>query len=50
MCWLMSDWFRKKVPVWPHMRPKGGEAGGILVLHLDGHAKYAGGRPIDNFR
>ena len=49
-CWLMSDWFRKKVPVWPHMRPKGGEAGGILVLHLDGHVKYTVGRPIDNFR
>ena len=49
-CWLMSDWFRKKVPVWPHMRPKGGAAGGILVLHLDGHVKYTVGRPIDSFQ
>jgi len=50
MCWLMSDWFRKKVPVWPHMRPMGGQGGGILVLHLDGHVKYTVGRPIDNFQ
>ena len=49
-CWLMSDWFRKKCPVWPHMRPKGGEAGGILVLHLDGHVKYAVGEPGQNFQ
>jgi prepilin-type N-terminal cleavage/methylation domain-containing protein len=45
-CWLMSDWFRKKCPIWPHKR---GKSEGILVLHLDGHIKFATGAPIDNF-
>ncbi len=49
-CWLMSDWFRKKCPIWPHKRPKGGAAGGILVSFLDGHVKYTVGRPIDSYR
>jgi prepilin-type N-terminal cleavage/methylation domain-containing protein len=49
-CWLMSDWFRKKCPTWPHMRPKGGEGGGILVLHLDSHVKYNAGQPINYYK
>lgn len=46
-CWLMSDWFRKKCPVWPHKRDK---AGGIIVLFLDGHVKFIGGEPVNSFK
>jgi len=46
-CWLLSDWFRKKCPVWPHKRDKGG---GILVQYLDGHVKFMAGEPINSFK
>lgn len=46
-CWLMSDWFRRLCPVWPHQRDK---AAGILVLHLDGHVKFIAGEPVRSFK
>ncbi len=46
-CWLMTDWFRKNCPTWPHQRDK---AGGILVLYLDGHVKFIAGEPINSFK
>jgi prepilin-type N-terminal cleavage/methylation domain-containing protein len=48
--WIMSDWFRKNVPIWPHMRSNGGSGGGLLVLHLDNSVCYTLGQPISNFR
>jgi len=45
--WLMSDWFRKKCPVWPHQRSK---AAGILVQYLDGHVEFIAGEPINSFK
>jgi prepilin-type N-terminal cleavage/methylation domain-containing protein/prepilin-type processing-associated H-X9-DG protein len=45
--WLLSDWFRKKCPTWPHNRGKGG---GILVAFLDGHVKFLGGEPVRNYQ
>jgi prepilin-type N-terminal cleavage/methylation domain-containing protein len=50
--WLMSDWFRMMAPKWPHMRydPCAGGAGGLLVLHLDGHAKFVSGLPKTRYR
>jgi len=32
--WLLSSWFRRLCPVWPHMRPKADQGGGILVARL----------------
>jgi len=46
-CWLMSDWFRKQCPVWPHQR---GKAAGILAQHLDGHVKFIAGEPIKSYK
>ena len=46
-CWLLSDWFRKKCPTWPHKRDK---AGGILVQFVDGHVKFISGEPINSFK
>ena len=46
-CWLMSDWFRKECPVWPHKR---GKAEGILILYLDGHVKFVAGQPVNSFK
>lgn len=48
--WLMSDWFRRMCPDWPHMRGKGDQGGGILVLRLDNSVKFHVGRPIDNYQ
>jgi prepilin-type N-terminal cleavage/methylation domain-containing protein len=45
-CWLMSDWFRKQCPVWPHQRQK---SGGILVLFLDSHVKFIAGAPSNSY-
>jgi len=50
VCWLMSSWFRRLCPVWPHMRRKGDEGGGILVLRLDGAVNYITGKPKDSYR
>lgn len=49
--WLMSDWFRKGCPKWPHgyNSPKGGGNGGINVLHVDGHIKFITGKPKDTY-
>jgi prepilin-type N-terminal cleavage/methylation domain-containing protein len=49
-CWILSDWFRKNVPLWPHMRANGGSGGGILVLRLDNSVAYTTGQPMVNFR
>jgi len=49
-CWILSDWFRKNVPIWPHMRNNGGAGGGILVLRLDNAVAYTTGQPVVNFR
>jgi prepilin-type N-terminal cleavage/methylation domain-containing protein len=49
-CWIMSDWFRKNVPIWPHMRSNGGSGGGILVLRMDNSVAYTTGQPIANFQ
>ena len=46
-CWLMSDWFRKQCPTWPHKRDK---AGGIVVLFLDSHVKFISGEPVRSFK
>lgn len=46
-CWLMSDWFRRECPVWPHQR---GKAQGIIVQFLDGHVKFISGEPIRSFK
>ena len=46
-CWLLSDWFRKLCPTWPHQRGKGA---GILVLYLDGHVKFISGEPVRSFK
>lgn len=46
-CWLLSDWFRKNCPTWPHKR---GKAQGILVQYVDGHVKFIGGQPIQSFK
>jgi hypothetical protein len=45
----MSSWFRRLCPVWPHMRRKGDEGGGILVLRLDGAVIYVAGQPKDSY-
>ena len=37
--WLMSDWVRKDVPVFPHME-KGGWGGGRNVLFVDGSVQF----------
>lgn len=37
--WLMSDWVRKNVPVFPHME-KGGWGGGRNVLFLDSSVRF----------
>jgi len=49
-CWLMSSWFRRLCPTWPHMRPKADKGGGILVARLDGAVCYTPGQPISNYR
>ena len=49
-CWLMSSWFRRLCPIWPHMRCKGDEGGGILVTRLDGAVNYTSGQPKDSYR
>ena len=49
-CWLMSSWFRRLCPTWPHMRPKADLGGGILVSRLDGSVAYTPGQPISNYR
>ena len=49
-CWILSDWFRKSVPVWPHLRTNGGSGGGLLVLRLDNSVAYTSGQPVVNFR
>jgi prepilin-type N-terminal cleavage/methylation domain-containing protein len=46
-CWILSDWFRKKCPTWPHSR---GKSQGILVQFVDGHVKFLSGAPIDSFK
>jgi len=46
-CWMLSDWFRKKCPMWPHKR---GKADGILVQYLDGHVKFVTGAPSKSFK
>jgi hypothetical protein len=47
--WVMSDWFKQGIAVWPHMR-RGGPTGGILVLRLEGSVRHDFGRPRDNYR
>ena len=37
--WLMSDWVRQNVPVFPHME-KGGWGGGRNVLFTDTHVQF----------
>jgi len=49
-CWLMSRWFRRLCPLWPHMRRSGAEGGGILVTRLDGAVNYVGGQPKNSYR
>jgi prepilin-type N-terminal cleavage/methylation domain-containing protein len=49
-CWLMSSWFRRLCPVWPHMRRSGADGGGILVTRLDGAVTYVTGQPKDSYR
>jgi len=46
-CWMLSDWFRKQCPTWPHKRAK---AQGILVQYVDGHVKFVSGEPIRSFK
>jgi hypothetical protein len=46
-CWILSDWFRKNCPTWPHKR---GKAQGILVQYVDGHVKFVSGKPIESFK
>ena len=46
----MSSWFRRLCPIWPHMRRKGDEGGGILVTRLDGAVSYVSGQPKDSYR
>lgn len=51
-CWLMSDWFRKGVPYFPHQyrSPAGGKGvGGINVLYVGGHVKFVHGKPHKSY-
>jgi len=41
--WLMSDWVRQDVPVFPH-RQKGGWGGGRNVLFVDGSVQFVNHR------
>lgn len=50
MCWLMSGWFRRMCPVWPHSRRKGDTGGGVQVSHLDGSVDRAMGQPKKSYR
>ena len=45
--WLMTDFFRRGSPVFPHVRK---HAGGLNVLYVDGHVGLVIGRPRDNYR
>lgn len=45
--WLMSDWFKRGVPLFPHGYP---HAQGLHVLFLDGHVKPVFGQPLAQFR
>jgi prepilin-type N-terminal cleavage/methylation domain-containing protein len=49
-CWLMSSWFRRLCPIWPHLRSSGAEGGGILVTRLDGAVNYVSGQPKNSYR
>jgi type II secretory pathway pseudopilin PulG len=46
--WLMSDWVRKHVPVFPHME-KGGWGGGRNVLFSDTSVRFVRHRTTDAF-
>ena len=46
--WLMSDWVRKDVPVFPH-REKGGWGGGRNVLFADSSVRFVGHRTPNAF-
>lgn len=48
--WLMSGWFRKMCPIWPHARRKGDEGGGVLVLRLDSSVDVVTGKPKQSYR
>ncbi|MCK5802888.1 MAG: prepilin-type N-terminal cleavage/methylation domain-containing protein [Lentisphaeria bacterium] len=48
--WLMSGWFRRKCPIWPHCRRKGDEGGGIFVLRLDSSINVVTGMPKKSYR
>ena len=47
--WLMSDWVRKHVPVFPHME-KGGWGGGRNVLFADSTVRFVRHRTLGAFR
>ena len=45
--WVLTDFFRRKAPIFPHVR---GHAGGLNVLFLDGHVELVIGRPRNNYQ
>jgi len=46
--WLMSDWVRKDVPVFPHREP-GGWGGGRNVLFVGGYVRFVRHRTVGAF-
>ncbi len=48
--WVISDWWRKGAPVFPHFRVGGAKGTGLNVIFLDGHCDLPKGKPQDNFR
>ena len=45
--WLLSDFFRRGAPIFPHARK---HAGGLNVLFVDGHVELVMGRPRDGYQ
>ena len=45
--WLMTDFFRRASPIFPHVRR---HAGGLNVLYVDGHVDMHVGRPRDGYQ
>jgi len=48
--WLMSGWFRRACPIWPHCRRKGDEGGGVLVMRLDTSVNLVTGKPKQSYQ